>query len=135
MTILANDYINIDRRDSTGTVNTATTSTQIYGTTANATNVTQGTSRTTGVTINSPVGTITLFSAAGSATYATFTVTNSFVAAGDVVDVSIQTGANLYSVLVTATAAGSFNLSVAAVSGTAIEAPVINFVVTKNAIV
>jgi hypothetical protein len=38
---------------------------------------TQGTSRTTGVTINAYAGAITLFSAAGSATAASFTVTDS----------------------------------------------------------
>jgi hypothetical protein len=94
--------------------------------------VTQLTSRTTGVTINKPTGQITLVSAAGSATWATFTVTNSTVAATDTIEVVQKSGANLYSVLVTAVAAGSFNVSVSAVSGTATEAPVLNFTVTKG---
>lgn len=133
MTINSNDYVLIDSQNANGVG--GSTATRIYGTTANTTNVTQGTSRTTGVTINSPVGTITLFSAAGSATWATFTVTNSFVAAGDVIDITQQTGANLYQAVVTATGAGTFNVSISAFSGTATEAPVFNFAITKATIV
>ena len=94
--------------------------------------VTQATSRTTGVTINALTGQITLFSAAGSTTYATFTVTNSQVAATDVINISQVSGANLYIPLVTAVAAGSFNVSVATTGGTTTEAPVFNFVVIKG---
>lgn len=95
--------------------------------------VTQATSRTTGVTINALTGQITLFSAAGSATYATFTVTNSQVAATDVINVSQVSGSNLYIPIVTAVAAGSFNVSFATTGGTATDAPVFNFVVVKGA--
>lgn len=91
--------------------------------------VTQATSRTTGVTLNKRCGAITLFSAAGSATPATFTVTNSTVAATDVVIVSQKSGTDLYHLLVTAVAAGSFNLTVFTTGGTTTEAPVINFAV------
>jgi hypothetical protein len=93
--------------------------------------VTQATSRTTGVTLNKPSGAITLVSAAGSTTWATFTVTNSVVAATDTIEISQKSGANLYNVIVTAVASGSFNVSVSAVSGTATESPVFNFVVVK----
>jgi len=93
---------------------------------------TQTTSRTTGVTINKPCGSITLVSAAGSATYSTFTVTNSTVAATDTVEVVQQSGSNLYNCIVTSVAAGSFKISVSAVSGTATESPVLNFTVTKG---
>ena len=62
MTIAANDIIPVDRRDSNGIG--SLTGVALYGTTANTSNVTQLTSRTTGVTLNAPVGTVTLFSAA-----------------------------------------------------------------------
>lgn len=95
--------------------------------------VTQGTSRTTGVTINAPTGAITLFSAAGSSTPTTFTVTNSTIAATDVVVVSVKSGAtNNYSFNVSAVAAGSFNITFWAQAGTATDAPVVNFVVLKG---
>lgn len=96
--------------------------------------VAQGTSRTTGVTSNTPTGAITLFSAAGSPTPATFTVTNSTVAATDVVVLSVKSGAtNNYSFNVSAVAAGSFNITFWAQTGTATDAPVVNFVVLKGA--
>lgn len=96
--------------------------------------VTQGTSRTTGVTSNTPTGAITLFSAAGSPTPATFTVTNSVVAATDVVILSVKSGAtNNYSFNVSAVAAGSFNITFWAQTGVAADVPVINFVVLKGA--
>ena len=103
-----------------------------YGVGAGAA-VTQLTSRTTGVTVNAPCGSITLFSAAGSTTFQTFTVTNSAVAINDVVRVSQRSGTDRYAIWVTATAAGSFNLSFATLSGTTTEAPVFNFAVIKAA--
>jgi len=133
MTIAANDYISLDRRDSNGVGGPGAV--QLYGTTANTTAVTQLTSRTTGVTINSPVGTITLVSAANSATDSTFTVTNSFVDAGDVIVVSQKSGTDPRRIAVTATAAGSFNITSASISGTTTESPVYNFAVVKGAIV
>jgi hypothetical protein len=91
--------------------------------------VTQGSSRTTGVTINKRCGAITMFSAAGSATAATFTVTNSTVGANDVIIVNQASGTNLYNLLVTAVTAGSFNITFLTTGGTATDAPVINFAV------
>lgn len=96
--------------------------------------VTQATSRTTGVTLNKGAGAITLFAAAGSATLATFTVTNSAVAANDVVVISSKSGTNVYIALVTAVAAGSFNVSFYTTGGTASDSPVFNFVVVKGVI-
>jgi hypothetical protein len=93
--------------------------------------VTQITSRTTGVTLNKTNGAITLFSAAGSATWASFTVTNSTVAATDVIEVCAKSGTNLYLVSVTAVAAGSFQISFATTGGTATDAPVFNFAICK----
>jgi len=94
--------------------------------------VTQGTSRTTGVTLNKPSGQITLVSAAGSATPASFTVTNSYVNVTDTIIVNQQSGTNLYAVFVTAVATGNFKITFYSISGTASEAPVFNFNVIKG---
>ena len=99
-----------------------------YATGAGGT-VTQGSSRTTGVTINKRCGAITMFSAAGSATAASFTVTNSTVGANDVIILNQASGTNLYDLLVTAVTAGSFNITFLTTGGTATDAPVINFAV------
>jgi hypothetical protein len=93
--------------------------------------VTQLTSRTTGVTINAPTGAITLVSAAGSTTFQTFTVTNSAVAATDVIKVSQKSGTDKYAIWVTAVASGSFALTYATLAGTTTEQPVFNFAVVK----
>jgi len=103
-----------------------------YGTGAGGT-VTQATSRTTGVTLSKPTGAITMFSAAGSATAATFTVTNTLVAATDTIILNQKSGTNLYVFLVTAVAAGSFNITFYTTGGTATDAPVINFAIIKGA--
>jgi hypothetical protein len=99
-----------------------------YATGAGGT-VTQLTSRTTSVTLDKRCGAITMFSAAGSATAATFTVTNSTVGANDVIILNQASGTNLYDLLVTAVAAGSFNITFLTTGGTATDAPVINFAV------
>lgn len=93
--------------------------------------VTQITSRTTGVTLNKTTGAITLFSAAGTTTAATFTVTNSTVAATDVIILNQKSGTDLYDLMVTAVAAGSFNLTFRTTGGTTTETPVLNFAVIK----
>jgi hypothetical protein len=94
--------------------------------------VTQATSRTTGVTLDKTSGAITLFSAAGSTTAATFTVTNSTVAATDVIILNQKSGTDLYDLMVTAVAAGSFNLTFRTTGGTTTETPVFNFAVIKG---
>jgi len=93
--------------------------------------VTQATSRTTAVQIDKTCGSITMFSAAGSATAQTFTVNNSTVSASDVIIVNQRSGTNPYEFVVTAVAAGSFNINFRTISGTATDAPVINFAVIK----
>jgi len=93
--------------------------------------VTQLTSRTTGVTLNKTNGAIELFSAAGTTSWQTFTVTNSTVAATDTVIVSQKSGTDLNMIHVTAVAAGSFNISFATTGGTTTEQPVFNFAVIK----
>jgi hypothetical protein len=114
----------------TGTIVSTGTAGVGYGTGAGGA-VTQGTSRTTGVTINKTSGAITLFSAAGSATAATFTVTNSTVAATDVIILNQKSGTDLYDLKVTAVAAGSFNITFNTTGGTTTEQPVFNFAVIK----
>lgn len=94
--------------------------------------VTQLTSRTTGVTLNKTCGQITLFSAAGSATAATFTVTNSTVVATDTIIINQVSGTNLYNTHITAVAAGSFNITFYTTGGTATDAPVFSFSVIKG---
>ena len=94
--------------------------------------VTQLTSRTTGVTLNTPTGAITLFSAAGSTSPATFTVTDSAVAATDTIIIKEKSGSNLYETFVTAVAAGSFNVTFFTTGGTATDSPVFNFAILKG---
>jgi hypothetical protein len=96
--------------------------------------VTQVTSRTTGVTLNKTTGAITLYSAAGSATAATFTVTNSTVTAADVIILNQKSGTDLYDLMVTAVAAGSFNITFRTTGGSTTETPVFSFVVIKGAV-
>ena len=93
--------------------------------------VTQITNRTTGVTINTACGAITLVSAAGSTSWQSFTVTNSVVAATDTVIVNQKSGTDLYRIHVTAVAAGSFKITFATTGGTTTEQPVFNFAVIK----
>ena len=93
--------------------------------------VTQLTSRTTGVTLDTICGAITLFSAAGTATWQTFTVTNAAVAATDVVRVCQKSGTDLNMIHVTNVAAGSFKISFATTGGTTTEQPVFNFSIMK----
>lgn len=98
--------------------------------------VTQATSKSTGVTCTGVSGAITMNNAAlANGAEVGFTVTNTSVAATDVVIVSIKSGATAdsYSVTVDAVAAGSFRISVSNVSGGSLsEALVLNFVVIKG---
>lgn len=103
-----------------------------YATGAGGT-VTQITSRTTGVTLNTVSGNIVLFSAAGQAGAQSFTVTNSTVAVGDTIILNQKSGTDLYTTLqVTNVAAGSFKITFANASGTTTEQPVFNFNVIKG---
>ena len=105
---------------SSGALVTSATGTVGYATGAGGA-VTQLTSRTTGVTLNTPTGAITMFSALGSAVVAT-----------DNIVVNQKSGTNLYVLLVTAIAAGSFNITFYTTGGVATDAPVINFSVVKG---
>jgi hypothetical protein len=101
-----------------------------YGTGSGGT-IAQAGSRTTGVTLNKTNGSITLFNAPNSTAYRTFTVTNSTVAATDVILLSQRSGVDRQQLLVTFVGAGSFDIAHATVSGTTTEAPIINFAVIK----
>ena len=94
--------------------------------------VTQATNKSTGVTLSKNTGAITMNNAslAGAATVS-FTLTNTTIGANDVVLVSVQSGAStgLYTAAVTATGAGSCQISVTNIGSTASEAVVINFAV------
>jgi hypothetical protein len=101
--------------------------------------VTQATNRTTGVTLNKLSGAITTSNASLAAEgTADFVVTNSTVAIGDVVAVSVRSGSNSGGTIVsvTAVAAGSFTIRVHngnVAAGTAeTGAIIINFVVLKG---
>ena len=97
--------------------------------------VTQATSKSTGVTLNKVCGAITMNNAAlGNNNSVSFTLTNSAIAATDVVAVSIKSGATAggYLLLVDAVAAGSCQISLRNHSGGSLsEAVVISFAVIK----
>lgn len=98
--------------------------------------VTQATSRTTGVTCNGVSGAITTDTTAlPGAGEAAFTVTNSSVAIGDVIIVSLRSGSTAGTSLpfVSAVAAGSFDITLTNVATSTSDtgAGIINFAVIK----
>lgn len=106
-----------------------------YSTGAGGT-VTQGTSKSTGVTLNKRCGEITMHNATlNAATAVGFTLTNSEIEAGDVIIANIVSGAtaNAYTLTVDARAAGSCRLSLNNRSASNLgEAVVIAFAVIKG---
>lgn len=113
---------------------------QIGFTTGSGGTVTQATSRTTGVTLNTPTGQITTNNASLAAeTAAEFTVTNSAVAIGDIPILAQQSGSNSGNtdMLVSGVAAGSFKIKVVnnnASGGTAETGAIIfNYAIIKGA--
>jgi hypothetical protein len=106
--------------------------------TAVPTAVTQATSKSTGVTVNAPCGTITMNNAALAAgTEVAFIVTNSMVSAYDVPVVAIKSGATTagtYLLSIATVAAGSFTIAVSnASAGSLSEALVISFAIVHVA--
>jgi hypothetical protein len=98
--------------------------------------VTQITDKATGVTLDKPCGQITMHNAnLAGVTRVSFTLTNSSIAATDVVIVNIASGAtaDAYGVTVTAVAAGSCRIQIANLTAatTLGEALVLNFAVIK----
>jgi len=101
-------------------------------TTGSGAAVTQATNRTTAVTCNALCGAITLFTAAGSATAASFTLNNTFIDATDVIAVSVKSSTtNLYVVSVTAVGTDSCQITFFTTGGTTPDAPVFSFAVIK----
>lgn len=100
--------------------------------------VTQATSKSTGVTLNKQYGRITMNGAAlAAAAEVAFTLTNSFIAATDIVIVNIQSvgTAGSYFVTVGAVAAGSCSITVGnASAGSLSQAIVLNYAVIKSVI-
>ena len=98
--------------------------------------VTQITSKSTGVTLNKRCGQITMNNASlSAAAEVSFTLTNSVIAATDVVMICIGSGATAgaYNVQCDAVAAGSCRISIGNMSsGPLGEAIVLNFVVIKG---
>jgi hypothetical protein len=103
-------------------------------TTGAGSGVVQATSRTNTVLLNRPTGQITLFSAAGSATATTFTVSNNTVAATDVIILNQKTGTDLYDLMVTSVSLGQFNITFRTTGGTTTEQPVFSFAVISGAV-
>ena len=99
--------------------------------------VTQATNKSTGVTLNTESGQITMNNAAlADAAEVSFTVTNSKIAATDVVVACHGTArtAGAYIVSANGIASGSFKITVSNVSGGSLsEAIVINYVALKGA--
>ena len=98
--------------------------------------VTQATSKSTAVTIDTMAGVITMNNASlASATSVGFTVNCASVDADDTVNISLSSGAtaNSYLYSVDAVAAGSFKIHVRNMSGGALgEALVFNYSIIKN---
>jgi hypothetical protein len=101
--------------------------------------VTQATSKSTGVTLNTPSGTVTTNAASlAASTAVTFTVTDSRVSATDCVCVSIRAAgatAGAYDVTASAIAAGSFSVTIRNMTAGALaETLQINFVILAGAV-
>ena len=103
----------------------------------NGGSVTQATNKTTGVTLNTESGQVTMNAAAlADGAEVTFQVNNDRVAATDVVVVNHGSGgtAGAYWLVVSTVAAGSFKVTVGNLSGGSLsQAIVINFVLLKGA--
>jgi hypothetical protein len=95
--------------------------------------ITQGTSRTTGVTLNKITGQITLFATAGSTSaWTAFAVSNSTVTATDTIVVNVASGTNTYIAVVAGVRAGAFDIAFISLNGIASDSPVFNFAVIKG---
>jgi hypothetical protein len=97
--------------------------------------VIQATNKSTGVTLNTLCGRITMNAAAlAAAAEVSFTLTNSFITATDVLIVNVASGATAatYTATIDAVAAGSARITVGNYSASSqSEAIVLNFVVVK----
>lgn len=98
--------------------------------------VTQATSKSTGVTLNKSAGQITMNNAAlAGATNVTFTLTNSFISANDILLLNVGSGATAgsYNCWVSGLSAGSATITLRNISGGSLsEAVVLNFALIHN---
>lgn len=98
--------------------------------------VTQATSKSTGVTLNKSAGQITMNNAAlASVTNVTFTLTNSFISANDILILNVGSGATAgaYNCWVSGLSAGSATVTLRNISGGSLsEAVVLNFALIHN---
>ncbi len=130
------DYVRNTLSSTKGILSTSSSAGIGYATGAGSV-VTQATNITTAVTLNTVCGTITTVSSTlATGVDATFTLTNSCIAATDVVVASIKsyagTADGIPVVAVTATAAGSCTLNIMNNGATTLDAViVINFAVIK----
>jgi len=105
-----------------------------YGAGAGGT-VTQGTSRTTAVTLNKPTGDITLFTALGSAVATSFVVNNNLVGLYDVPTIAVRGATNKYITQITNVVAGaSFEVTFFTTGGVASDTPIFHFNLGKGSI-
>ena len=95
--------------------------------------VTQGTSKSTGVTVNASMGQITMDSATlNTLTNVTFTLTNNLISVKDVIILNVGSGATsgAYNCWISSMSAGTCTITVRNISGGNLsEAVVINFAV------
>lgn len=119
----------------TGTIVSTGTAGIGYGTGAGGT-VSQGTNKSTGVTLNKTCGAITMMnSTLNTVTAVSFVLTNSTIAAGDVLIVNHATAGTTGSYLVGCSAVGSGSATITVYNcsaGNLGEAIVLNFVVVKG---
>lgn len=95
--------------------------------------VTQGTSRTTGVTLNKTTGSVTLFSAAGDPTnWTSFNISNNTIASTDTVLISQISGTDDYHVVARFLATVGIRVSFKTTGGTTTEQPVFQFSIIKS---
>ena len=99
--------------------------------------VTQGTSKSTGVTLNASMGQITMDSATlNTLTNVTFTLTNNLISVKDVIILNVGSGATsgAYNCWISSMSAGTCTITVRNISGGNLsEAVVINFAVIHGA--
>ena len=95
--------------------------------------VTQGTSKSTGVTVNASMGQITMDDATlNTLTNVTFTLTNSLISAKDVIILNVGSGATsgAYNCWISSMSAGTCTITLRNISGGNLsEAVVINFAI------
>ena len=95
--------------------------------------VTQGTSKSTGVTVNASMGQITMNDATlNTLTNVTFTLTNSLISAKDVIILNVGSGATsgAYNCWISSMSAGTCTITLRNISGGNLsEAVVINFAI------